>query len=182
MIHHGIKGRGSIQLLVFIGFFVVFTGVVEHCPVDASVGFGAGPNPVSLSRTDTEPVSITAGGTGTFVVEVEIEDGWHVNARGNEEKLIPLQIDVADSPLVKTVRKTFPEPVGYRFPFSDGPLLVHEGTVRVRVTLNVSRDVTTENLPVTYSVRYQACSEEICLRPRIVKRTMPIEIQDNSNG
>lgn len=174
MVVQSLHLRRQTLFLIFAGLIFGFSCFTMSFSAHASVGFEARPDPVAVRRTDTAPVSVTAGGTSTFVLEVDIDEGWHVNARVNDGKLIPLRITVADSPLVAEVRTEFPPAEQYTFPFSSRPLKVHEGTVRVPVTLKISRDVGKKEYSLAYTVRYQACSKDHCLRPKTVIRTVTV--------
>jgi cytochrome c biogenesis DsbD-like protein len=110
------------------------------------------------------PASAAAGSRATVIVEMTVGTDWHVNSHTPSEKyLIPANVSLAASDGdLSPVR--YPNDVERRFPFSDKPLRVYEGTVRFETDLQLAPGATSE-VSVKGSLSYQACNEQQCFAP-----------------
>jgi hypothetical protein len=111
--------------------------------------------------------ALATGGIISVDVVLRVRDGWHVNANpASDEFLIPTEIALADSAAgVTLVRVDYPEAVKRRFAFSETPLAVYEGEVRIRVRLEAEASETRPLRGIALDVTYQPCDEERCLAP-----------------
>jgi len=103
--------------------------------------------------------------SGALVVEATITAGWHVNAhQPRDEFLIPTTLEVT-APAGLTVRAVeYPKPVERKLAFSEEPLLLYEGTIRMLAPLSgVGKGHFEARL------RYQACDDTRCLPPKILR-------------
>jgi hypothetical protein len=110
------------------------------------------------------PAHLAPGATATVVVEMALGSNWHVNSHTPSEKfLIPTEVKLTTSAgTLSAVR--YPPQVEKRFPFSEKPLAVYEGTVRFEADLSLPRDASgTVSLAGTLS--YQACNDKQCFPP-----------------
>lgn len=118
----------------------------SHGGVDRSHAVAEGHGQLRLLR---------AGRERAITLELALEPGWHVNARGaGKLGLIPLQISLAG--LGAELEAHYPEPDWRSFPFAATALPVHQG--RLRIDLETADTALIE-------VRLQACSETLCLLP-----------------
>ena len=95
----------------------------------------------------------------TFIVRLEIREGWHINANpASEELLIPTTIsgDVGDV--------VYPRASRFRPSYLEKDLAVYKGEVELRGTVT--------NRNPTLWLSYQACDERRCLPP--VKRPLAV--------
>jgi hypothetical protein len=100
-------------------------------------------------------------------VVVKIRPGFHVNAREvSADYLIRTELR-ADAPAgFKTGEVIYPKGTLETFAFSkDKPLNVYTDSVTVRVPFTVLPDAPLGPQHLTMKLRYQACSNEICLPP-----------------
>lgn len=97
---------------------------------------------------------------------LKIRPGFHINAREvSADYLIPTDLRVAVPAGFKAGEVTYPKGTLRSFSFSKTQLNVYQDTAILRMKLT-----TTANLPLgeqhlPLKLRYQACSEEICLPP-----------------
>ena len=97
-----------------------------------------------------------------------IRPGFHINAREKSaDYLIATDLKVADLPTGFTAGDVvYPKGTLHTFTFSkDKPLNVYEGTALLRLPLTASAAVPLGPQQLTLKVRYQACSNEVCLPP-----------------
>lgn len=177
-----IGSRRLPGILAALAIMVVASVLITVLPgsATAAMGFGEAPEPVTVTRTGSGPLVAAAGSTTSLNLKLTLEDGWHVNAREADETFIPLTVDLPDSPLFSSRNVTYPEPVEYEFPFSEEPLMVHEGSVNLPVVLGLSSGAPPGDHTLTYTVRYQACSKDRCLRPRTTSGTVGLNVRSPS--
>lgn len=114
----------------------------------------------------TEPPDVVDGRLlrdgGALIAEVTIASGWHVNAHEPRDRfLVPTELAVTAPAGVTVGAVEYPPPVERKLAFSEAPLLLYEGTVRMRASLSGEVPGT-----VSASLRYQACDDARCLPPR----------------
>ena len=110
------------------------------------------------------PAKLAPGARATVTVELRIGEGWHVNSHAPADVfLVPTEVALA-APGAKLSAVRYPKDVERRFPFSDKPLRVYDGTVRFEADLELPRTAT-GNVTVEGSVSYQACNERQCFAP-----------------
>jgi thiol:disulfide interchange protein DsbD len=140
--------------------FAVLTFLLSASSISAQLGF---------STPDATPKATIEGSLqkrsgddveGTIVVK--IADGWHVNSHTpTEEFAIPtvLELDAASAELVAA---TYPAHQLKAFEFTGGkPLAVYDGTFPIGFRAKLKPGAT----KVTATLRYQPCSDRVCLRP-----------------
>jgi thiol:disulfide interchange protein DsbD len=102
-----------------------------------------------------------------LAVVLKIRPGFHLNAREkSQEYLIATDLKV-DLPAGFTAGPAvYPKGTLRNFPFSkDKPLNVYEGTAILRLPLTAGASVPLGTQHIPLKVRYQACSDEVCLPP-----------------
>lgn len=115
-----------------------------------------------------------ANGHGRIIVELEIEEGWHLNANpASLDFLVPTAVTMEVAGERLDVEPIYPEPTTLEVPLGDGTIEVYEGTATIRVPL--PRDRRSVDLDkVEARVELQACNESgRCLAPAVVVE--PIE-------
>lgn len=101
-----------------------------------------------------------------LAVVLKIRPGFHINAREvSAEYLIPTDLR-ADLPSgFKAGDVTYPKGTLRPFTFSKKPLNVYQDTAILRLKLTALADAPLGPQHIPFKLRYQACSEEICLPP-----------------
>jgi uncharacterized protein YyaL (SSP411 family) len=128
--------------------------------------------PVSV-RITGGPSKLEAGKPVTLTVRLTLGNGWHINgSKPDNAMLIPTSIETADE-AVKVESVTFPEPVSLPLGPKGEKVKVHTGTFEVKVRLAVSREAAGLS-ELRLAVRYQACSDRFCDRPRRVELRHPL--------
>ncbi len=124
-------------------------------------------------ETEWKVVSRPAAERGRIAMSlvIRLEPGWHVNAHEPGRKyLIPTTLEVDPPPQTTVAAVRYPEPVTRTLPFAgDEPLALYEGTFAIDVDLDGAATG-----PLTGRLRYQACSDERCLPPRVATATLPL--------
>jgi Thiol:disulfide interchange protein DsbD, N-terminal len=107
-----------------------------------------------------------------IAVVMKIRDGFHVNARKKSaEYLIATDLKTDGATGFKIGDVTYPEGELHTFSFSKTPLNVYERTVILKVPVTVASDAPAGAQHIPLKLRYQACSNEVCLPPV----TLPVD-------
>jgi hypothetical protein len=102
-----------------------------------------------------------------LAIILKIRPGFHINAREKSEAyLIATDLKV-DFPTGFTAGEVlYPKGTLRNFSFSkDKPLNVYEGTATLRLPVTAASDVPLGEQHLALKLRYQACSDEVCLPP-----------------
>ena len=112
-----------------------------------------------------EPVA--RGSSFQLAVVAKIRNGFHINARKpSAEYLIPTDLRVALPPGFKSAGEiSYPKGELHTFTFTKTPLNVYQETVVLRVPLTAQPDAPLGAQKIPLKLRYQACSQEVCLPP-----------------
>ena len=128
---------------------------------------------IGLAGGDSGPKATVEGSlqsrTGDDVegsVVATISEGWHVNSNTpSEEFAIPTVLEL-DPSAAELLAVKYPPHAMKAFEFTGGKdLAVYDGTVVIGFQANLKPGVT--KIPVT--LRYQACSDRVCLPPNTAK-------------
>ena len=102
---------------------------------------------------------------GHVHVQLTLQDGWHINAHdpGNA-KLIGLSLKSE-----QLSNPSYPQGEALQVLFSDTPISVLSG--EIKITGQITETAT--SLPPLVNLRYQACSDQICLPPETLILQVP---------
>ena len=112
-----------------------------------------------------EPVA--RGSNFQLAVVLKIRQGFHINARKpSAEYLIPTDLR-ANLPagFKSTGEISYPQGELHTFAFTKTPLNVYQDKVVLRVPLTAQPDAPLGAQHISLKLRYQACSNEVCLPP-----------------
>jgi DsbC/DsbD-like thiol-disulfide interchange protein len=114
-------------------------------------------------------VSLDPAGRGSSLqvaVVMKIRTGFHVNAREKSaEYLIATDLKTDLPAGFSAGEVVYPKGKLEKFAFSKTPLNVYQDTVILKMPLTVLASAPTGEQHIPLSLRYQACSQEICLPP-----------------
>lgn len=116
-------------------------------------------------------------GVVTAKVSVQLRNGFHVNSHApNDEYLIPLRLTWDAAPL-EVLAIEFPKPVLEHYEFSQKPVSVFTGDFDILTRFKVPANAPLGLGSLTGKVRYQACNNSMCLPPKTVTVSLPIDIR-----
>lgn len=119
-----------------------------------------------------EPVP--RGRSFEIAVVAEIQNGFHINAnKVMEEYLIPTTVQAELPKGFRLAEAAYPEGKLLKFDFSEKMLNVYDGTVTLRMKVEVLADAPLGTASPTLTLRYQACNDRACLPP--VKLPVPVQ-------
>ena len=119
----------------------------------------------SAAYTSFEPVA--RGKEFQVAVVLKIRDGYHINARKTIlEYLIPTDLKVEVPAGYKASEVAYPDGTLRSFAFSQNEKLnVYTGTVVLHLKVTPPADAPLGAQHIPLKLRYQACSESVCLPP-----------------
>lgn len=127
-----------------------------------------------LAVVAPEPVVSKAGVTIDQVLKVTVRDGYHVNSdKPKDEFIIPLKLSWVGPVEVKQV--IFPKPE--EIDVNGQKLTVFTGSFPIRTQLSIPANTPKGKATVTGKLRYQACSNEMCLRPTTIDIELPMTVE-----
>jgi hypothetical protein len=149
------------KIFSFIAFIVL-------CAVLLPAAFSQVPSGRDVVKPETYASLDPVGRGSSFQVAVvmKIRPGFHVNAREkSEDYLIATDLKAALPAGFNGGEVSYPKGKLEKFAFSKIPLNVYQDTVilRLPVTVLASAPVGEQHIPL--KLRYQACSNELCLPP-----------------
>ena len=101
-----------------------------------------------------------------IAVVMKIRSGFHVNAREKSEDYLIATDLKATLPAAFTAGDvSYPKGSLEKFSFAKIPLNVYQGSVILRMPVTVSGDAPVGEQHIPLKLRYQACSNELCLPP-----------------
>jgi thiol:disulfide interchange protein DsbD len=114
-----------------------------------------------------EPVA--RGSAFQLAVVLKIRDGFHINARQpSADYLIATDLRPEVPAGFKLGEITYPKGELHTFSFSKKPLNVYEDKAIIRLALSALPTAPLGAQRIPFKLRYQACSQEVCLPPLTV--------------
>jgi thiol:disulfide interchange protein len=115
---------------------------------------------------ESAPTSVAAGSVARRVARVAIDDGWHVNASvPTLPYLIPTELTVELPAGWPAATIEYPPSVRRRFAFADQALDVYEGVIQIPFLVQIPAGSPAGRVDATVKLRYQSCSDRVCLAP-----------------
>lgn len=139
-------------LLIFplLVFVFVFAGNTHAQTISGSLGKG----------------SVKKGVTTRGYIVLRIPRGLHVNSyKPKSEYAVPTKVNVSANG-VNAFGVTYPPGKMRKFSFSDTPISVYENRAVFGFKVKVPRNIRRKYVRVKVSVRYQACTHEVCYAPK----------------
>lgn len=103
--------------------------------------------------------------------------GYHVNSNTPAEAyLIPLRLTWDAQPL-QAEAVTFPRPVMEKYAFSEKPLSVFTSDFAIETRFLAPASAQPGLAMALGKLRYQACTDKLCLPPKTIEVRLPIEIR-----
>jgi thiol:disulfide interchange protein len=126
---------------------------------------------------EIEGGTLKRGKRAKAVVTLDIPSELHVNSnKPKDAYLIPTTITAAARGL-RLSRVKFPDAHDRKFAFSEKALNVFEGRVQFTFDVTVPKGYRGKKVIVDVSVRYQACTEEVCYPPKTKQIQLEAAVQ-----
>jgi len=122
-----------------------------------------------------EALTAHRGATLAQRLTVTVKPGYHVNSdRPKDEYIIPLKLTWTSGPLDA---KTTVYPKAEEIQVNGQALTVFTGTFPIQTEFQVEPNATPGTVTVNGKLKYQACNNEMCLRPVTIDIPLQVTIQ-----
>ncbi len=129
-----------------------------------------------LNVAPPRKVSAKAGATVEAPLTLQLRAGYHVNSdMPPDPYLIPLRLTWTPG-AVETAAVVYPKAQTEKFSFFDKPLSIFSGDFDIVTRFKVPASAPAGQILVTGKLRYQACNDRMCLAPRTMDVTLPLDI------
>ena len=135
-------------------------------------------NSIDVVKATSKDVTIKAGSDGDAIVQLNIQNGYHVNANPPTFpylKATELQVPQRSGVTVSFI--VYPNPLTKSFPFADKPLAVYEGVIDIKAKVKVDRTMKPGQLDLPAKVQVQACDNQVCYAPGTLDVTIPLIVK-----
>lgn len=121
-------------------------------------------------------MSAKVGTTVEAKITAQLRTGYHCNSNTpSDDYLIPLKLTWGPAPLTAS-GVVYPKPQMEKYAFSDKPLSVYTGDFDIVTKFKVSDSAVPGPAVLSGKLRYQACTDRMCLPPKTVDVSLPVEI------
>ena len=121
-------------------------------------------------------MTVKPGGAGDGTLTLQLRSGYHVNSNTpSDPYLIPLRLTWNPGPL-EAAGVVYPKPGMEKFAFSEKPLSIFSGAFDVLTHFKAASNARPGLNVITGKLRYQACNDRMCLAPKTIDVTLPVEI------
>jgi thiol:disulfide interchange protein DsbD len=123
------------------------------------------------------------GSSFQIAVVMKIRSGFHVNAREkSEDYLIATDLKAALPAGFNSGEVSYPKGKLEKFAFSKTPLNVYQDTVILRMPVTVLPSASLGEQHIPLKLRYQACSNELCLPPVTLTLDVTLNVAASASG
>lgn len=120
---------------------------------------------------------VPAGSSFQVSVTLQVKSGYHINAnKPSESYLIGTKLTLSPPSGLRVVKVAYPNAEMATFGFSETPLAVYDGTVKVVATLAAADTMAPGQVTVSGKMTFQACNDQACLPPSTVDVSATAEI------
>jgi DsbC/DsbD-like thiol-disulfide interchange protein len=138
--------------------------------------------PVKWTGSIATKTLVDPGHKAAIEIAAEIQEGWHVYGLDQVSGgPTPLRAALDLNEVVQTAGKvTGTEPIKLHDTSFNLETQVYTHSFTLQIPVQIKRHLTAGKQSVSVSVHFQACSDRICLPPKTVHVTVPIEISPGS--
>ena len=121
--------------------------------------------------------AVARGGSASGMIVMSIPAGLHVNSnRPHSQYAIATVVRVSGSG-VNVSAVNYPRGKNRKFQFSEDPINVYEGRTAFGFTVKVPAGYRGNTVRLRATVRYQACTEEVCYPPKTEDITLTARVR-----
>lgn len=131
-------------------------------------------NPTPLTKY------LSPGSTFEIALELVVAPGYHINSdKPEDELLVATSVELKNDPFIEIKEILFPEAKKKKFGFSDKPISVYEGKIKIKIKMGLKESFKGKELSLEGRVRYQACNDQTCLRPMFTPFKLNLSVSPN---
>ncbi len=127
--------------------------------------------------------SFKRGQSNPLTLEISIRPPYHINADlPTEDYLIGTTVDFKSVPGATYTKIIFPPAEMRQLGFSENPLAVYEGTIKVEAEVSLGAEFKEDEIEITGAVGYQACDDRSCLPPDEAAFSLKVPVESAAAG
>ena len=135
-------------------------------------------NSVDVVKAQPQEATLAAGESGEALVNVQITNGYHVNANPPSQPFLkPTELELKPADGISVEFVTYPDALVRTFAFSETPLKVYEGDTQLKVRLKADKKVAPGKHNLSAKLRVQACDDKVCYAPGALDVVLPVNIK-----
>ena len=120
--------------------------------------------------------TVTRGKAARATVVLSIPGGLHVNSNRPNSEYAVATVVRASSPGLKIGPVSYPRGKNRKFSFSENTINVYEGRTSFGFNVTVPPTFRGNRISVRVSVKYQACTDEVCYPPKTKTATISASV------
>lgn len=129
-------------------------------------------------KVNAHVVDINAGGSGEATVEIQVANGFHVNANPPTfPYLKATEVEIQAANNVTPGKPVYPKAVTKKFSFEEQPLAIYEGTAQIKIPLRAAANAQKIPTTLTGRLRVQACDDSKCYPPGSIDFSLPVTVR-----
>jgi thiol:disulfide interchange protein DsbD len=133
-------------------------------------------SPNVLSVAPPSKLNVKAGTIATAKLTIQLKPGYHCNSdKPSDEYLIPLKLTWTAAPL-EVAEVVYPKAQMEKYSFSPEPLSVYTGDFEIVTRFKVPAAAPVGQAILAGKLRYQACNDRMCLQPKTIDVSLPIDV------
>ena len=159
-------------------------------PADNTGGVAVKPTPAATAATPATPTpqaqvvtatveeaKLAAGGAGEATVRIDIAQGYHVQANPASDKFyVATELRAEPQEGLTPGKPVYPPGRSLKLGFSDKPLSVYEGSVRIKLPLRADQNAAKGRHTLRAKLRVQHCNDRECFPPHYIDAPIPVTI------
>ena len=157
----------QVQFVALLGYFACGAAVAQTAP-----------QPVSWSVSANAGTAVKPGARLTLELDAHVDEGWHVYGLHQVDGgPTPLRITVDPNSAVQAAgTPSGTAPTKTRDKSFNLDSEVYLRSFNLHVPVEVKPASAAGSLEVAVNVRFQACNDHVCLPPKTVHLTVPVQI------
>jgi len=137
-----------------------------------------------FAQTNAQSVSgsiaggaVTRGKSARATVVLSIPGGLHVNSNRPNSEYAVATVVRATSPGTKIGPISYPRGKNRKFAFSENTINVYDGRTSFGFNVTVPATFRGDRISVRVTVKYQACTDEVCYSPKSKEVTLTAKVK-----
>lgn len=121
--------------------------------------------------------AVTRGKSARATVVLSIPGGLHVNSNRPNSEYAVATVVRATSPGAKIGPISYPRGKNRKFAFSENTINVYDGRTSFGFNVTVPATFRGDRISVRVTVKYQACTDEVCYSPKSKEVTLTAKVK-----
>lgn len=133
--------------------------------------------PVNIAKITVPEIVVSPGKKGIIQLEIEIKEGYHIQAnKVNDKLLIPSTVKIDEDKKITTGRQKFPPVKKIKLEGTSNFLNVYDGNFEISIPFKTIETIPKGKYLLNAIFNYQACDDKTCLFPKSINFLIPIKV------